>query len=270
MSFLIVGTNGNFSNQFQNIAKNHISHSINRNVYVNWDKKGSKLNKEIIQAKSAHNLRYIVNTVGVISKNHTNEFIMYWNYCFPKYLYQISKELDLVLVTLGSIHENIPEMCVGNSYLESKIKLQQYLLKESFENFCHFQFHTWYGGHKVQPEMFLGQIITSIKNKKEFKMSDGQQLREYHDITDDATCVLNFLNQGRVGINSISHGERYSLRYIATCIFKYFQCEHLLKINQIAAPASELREHVYFPLGITEYEFKPTMKGIIDYVEKNI
>ena len=39
MSFLIVGTNGNFSTQFQNIAKNHISHSINRNMYINWDKK---------------------------------------------------------------------------------------------------------------------------------------------------------------------------------------------------------------------------------------
>lgn len=270
MSFLLVGTNGNFSRQFQKIAKNHISHSIDRSIYGNWDKRGSRLSRKIAQAKSENGIHYIINTVGVISKKHTDNYILYWNYLFPKYLYQISKELNLVLVTLGSIHENVPKMCFDNSYLKSKIMLQQYLLDEKLENFCHFQFHTWYGGYKVQPEMFLGQIITSIRDKKEFKMSDGKQLREYHHIEDDATCVLNFLNQGKIGINPISHGERYSLVSIANSIFRYFQCENLLKINQIATPSSEIREHGCFPAGITEHEFRPTMKGLFDYVEKNI
>lgn len=270
MKLLVIGSNGNFSIQLQNTAKNYISHIVNQDVYAGWDKKTSRLKTEIIKASRELKFCYIVNCVGVISKKHTKDYSMHWNFLFPKYLHQIAKELNLALVTLGSIQENFPEICFGNSYLESKLKLQQYLAKEDSASYCHLQFHTWYGGSKVHPEMFLGQIIASIKFNKEFNISDGNQIREYHHIADDAECVLNFLNKCGLGTHHISHGQRYTLSLIATSIFKFFNCEHLLKISHIPSSISDLRAPLNFPDGITKYSFRPTMEGLFDYIAKNI
>ena len=173
-------------------------------------------------------------------------------------------------MTLGSIHETIQEMCTDNPYLESKKELEQFLVKNNFVNSAHFQIHTWYGGQNLQPEMFLGQIINSLKNKTIFNMSDGKQVREYHHVFDDATCMLKNLKNAVGGIHVISHGERLSLKEIAYGIFQYFDCMDLLDLNKIAPPRFEVKDESDLGLKISQCEFRPTMKGLIDYIEKNI
>ena len=95
-------------------------------------------------------------------------------------------------------------------------------------------------------------------------------MREYHHVFDDASCVLQKLNSETRGVNAISHGDKYTLREIAYTIFRHFNCESQLKLNQINSPAFEIREDNSLKLDITDAKFRPTMKGIIDYVEKNI
>jgi nucleoside-diphosphate-sugar epimerase len=270
MSFLIVGANGNFSLQLQEMLQIDNPVIIDKNLYGEWENYNFDLISKIAKSSKEYGYKYLINTVGVISKNYSADFITYWNYLFPKHLYQICHELNLTLVTLGSIHENILEMCIDNPYLESKKELKQFLSKNNFKNSVHFQFHTWYGGHNVQPEMFLGQIINSLKNKTVFNMSDGKQIREYHHVFDDATCLLNNLKNNVSGIRAISHGERLTLEEIARGIFRYFDCEDLLYLGKIRPVQFDIRKERYLELEISKCEFRPTMKGLVKYVEKKV
>jgi nucleoside-diphosphate-sugar epimerase len=270
MSFLIIGANGNFSLQLQEILMVNDSMIINKDVYGDWENFDSKLHNRVAEISQKFNLRYLINTVGIVSKRYSPDFSRNWNFLFPKYLYNICQELGLILVTLGSIHENIPKMCRGNPYLESKKELEQFLRKDNFENSVHFQIHTWYGGRRVHPEMFLGQIIDSVKNKTVFDMSDGRQLREYHHVFDDAVCLLKTLQKDVRGAQTISHGEIFTLAEIAFGIFQYFGCEDLLKLDMIKSKSFDVRDKSYLMQGNSNCSFRPTMKGLIEYVEKNV
>jgi hypothetical protein len=270
MSYLIVGANGNFSTQLQEILMIKKSMVIDKDLYGNWENFDSKLYDRIAHICQKFNLNYLINTVGIISKKHSPDFIRYWNYLFPKHLYSICTKLNLNIVTLGSIHETVPNMCVGNPYLESKKALELFLKEKNFENSVHFQFHTWYGGRKIHPEMFLGQIIESIKNKTAFVMSDGKQLREYHHVFDDAVCLLENLSNGVKGPQNISHGEIFTLKDIAIRIYQYFGCEDLLKLNAIKSTHVDITDKSYLVQKICNCRFRPTMKGVLEYVEKNI
>jgi nucleoside-diphosphate-sugar epimerase len=270
MSFLIIGANGNFSSQLQEILMAKDSMVINKDIYGDWENFDSKLHNRLADISQKFNFRYLINTVGIVSKRYSPDFIRHWNFLFPKYLYNICQELGLILVTLGSIHENIPKMCRGNPYLESKKELEQFLMKNNFENSVHFQIHTWYGGRRVHPEMFLGQIIDSVKNKTVFDMSDGRQLREYHHVFDDAVCLLKTLQKDVRGAHSISHGEILTLEEIAFGIFQYFGCEDLLKLDTIKSSRFDVRDKSYLVQRNSSCSFRPTMKGLFEYVEKNI
>ena len=270
MSYAIVGSNGNFSRQLQELVKNEKFTTINKNIYSEWHKSNSQLVSTLESAIQEFNCKFLINTVGIVSKNSSVENTQYWNFSFPLHLYQICQDLNLIFVTLGSIHENITGMCTSNPYLESKKSLEQLLSKNSFNNSIHFQFHTWYGGRQVHSEMFLGQIINSIKNKTIFNMSDGEQIREYHHIEDDVKCALSVLRHENVGSYAINHGESFSLKEIACSIFSFFDCDNLLKLNQVSPPKFEIRERNILQLHISDCEFRPTMEGLIDYVKENI
>jgi hypothetical protein len=79
MSFLVVGTNGNFSTQLQETARIDRSLIIDKSVYGNWENKNYTLISKIASAKEEYDLKYLINTVGIISKNYSNDFIKYWN-----------------------------------------------------------------------------------------------------------------------------------------------------------------------------------------------
>lgn len=269
MSFLIIGANGNFSSQLQEILMVDNSMVINKDMYGDWENSDSKLSSMVSDISQKFNSRYLVNTVGIVSKKYSPDFVRYWNFSFPKYLYNMCQDLGLILVTLGSIHENITKMCRDNPYLESKRELQQFLIKKDFENSVHFQIHTWYGGRKVHPEMFLGQIIDSLKNKTVFEMSGGMQLREYHHLFDDTICILKNLHNDVRGVHHISHGEIFTLKEIAFGIFQHFGCEELLKLDMIDTERFDVRDKSYFVQRNSDCRFRPTMKGLIEYVEKN-
>jgi hypothetical protein len=238
-------------------------------MYGDWENSDSKLSSIVSDISQKFNSKYLINTVGIVSKKYSADFIRHWNFSYPRYLYNMCQDLGLILVTLGSVHENISKMCIDNPYLESKRELQQFLAKKDFKNSVHFQIHTGYGGRKVHPEMFLGQIIDSVKNRTVFGMSGGNQLREYHHLFDDTVCMLKNLNNDVKGVKNISHGEAFTLKEIASSIFRHFGCEELLKLDTIVTPRFDVSDKSYFVQRTSNCRFRPTMKGLIEYVEKN-
>jgi nucleoside-diphosphate-sugar epimerase len=204
----------------------------------------------------------------VISKLAKYKEIMLWNYEFPRYLYTLCQQTGLKLITLGSVHENYPQLLSSNLYLQSKFKLKEFLVKKDFKDSLHFQFHTWYGGNKVHEQMFLGQIINSIRHRSVFKLNSGDQKREYHHIEDDAKCLLKTLLKRSVGCFEISHGQPVTLRDISNSIFSFFNCEDYLQIAD--SPILAEYDINYDVFKTSNCAFRPTIEGLINYVQTKI
>lgn len=137
--------------------------------------------------------------------------------------------------TFGSVHEAIADLCQGNQYLTAK--REWYLgLSSAKPALRHFQLHTLYGA-PLRATSFVGQMANAIHEDIPFKMSHGQQFREYHFSKDIADLVVStlgdeFANRSRV--LQLSHGRPLKLRDIASAVFAAFGRETLLEIG--AAP----------------------------------
>ncbi len=62
MSYLIVGANGNFSLQLQEILCTDNPIVLDRNVYSDWENHNSKLVSKIISTNEKFDLKYLINT----------------------------------------------------------------------------------------------------------------------------------------------------------------------------------------------------------------
>ena len=67
--------------------------------------------------------------------------------------------------------------------------------------------------------MFLGQILSALKNDEAFKMTSGCQLREYHHFLDDAEAIRTISGLKITGVVNLSHGKPVSLKDIAQASF---------------------------------------------------
>jgi hypothetical protein len=268
MKFIIIGAFGNFSLQLQKILSPSEYVVIGHESYRDGNGFNLDLKKDLYRLKNNEESQYLINTVGVISKNYSLDYVDYWNYKFPRFLHELCQELNMTLITLGSVHENYDGMVLNNKYLGSKLKLKEYLSEKCFTNAIHFQFHTWYGGHRVHSEMFLGQVIHSIKNNTVFKLHEGNRIREYHHIYDDAKCFLKTISKGANDCNVISHGEHLTLSYISQAIFSFFNCDDNLDSSNSSILSKQ--DINYFDFGISNCSFRPTIGGLIDYVKTQI
>ena len=112
--------------------------------------------------------------------------------------------------------------------------------------------------------MFLGQMLDAIVKKEPFNMSNGTQLREYHNIYDDLNAVKYLLSQNSAGVIQVNHGEVLSLKEIATSIFDSFNALHLLNIGSLNASEHEIMTKKFEPnklLGTVK--FRDSKQGII-------
>jgi hypothetical protein len=83
-------------------------------------------------------------------------------------------------------------------------------------------------------------------------------------------CLLQKLQDGVSGVHTLSHGEIFTLEEIAYGIFRYFGCEELLKLDTIKPARFDIRDKSYLWQRTSICSFRPTMKGLLEYVEKNI
>ena len=153
-------------------------------------------------------------------------------------------------VTLGSIMENFEDLCATNPYLRSKRDLGRMMQELADPRALHVRLHTVYGG-TPKAHMFLGQIFEAIRQNREFRMSHGRQLREFHHVEDVAHSLITILNHepGSEALASsvitLSSGEPVRLADLAQSVFKALDREHLLQVGAIQAPSAENTEQVF-------------------------
>ena len=161
--------------------------------------------------------------------------------------------LDVRFLTFGTIQEHFPELCATNPYLGSKLELGRWMalqagIHEATGRFLHLRLHTLYGGAS-KPHMFLGQIVRSLQDRTVFRMSSGDQLREYHHANDVALGVRNLLMHDWRELPSplldMNSGRPLRLVDLARAIYQAFEASDLLEIGALARPSQENTQEVF-------------------------
>jgi nucleoside-diphosphate-sugar epimerase len=189
---------------------------------------------------------------GLIDPAARPEDLDYSNHLFPRRLIEAtSRGTRHRYMTFGTIHENFPEAVAANPYFQSKLRLGAWIGQaaegeELRSRLLHLRLHTIYG-NPPSPIMFLGQLAHALKTGTRFRMSSGEQLREYVHVDDLAAAV-----RAMVGLSwnfgpvlELNSGNPVRLVDLARAVFRAFGREELLEVGAIGTPTGENRDRVF-------------------------
>lgn len=263
----IVGANGRLGKKLASAFSDNVI-CMERALYENWWRDNSiddiAYYFERVGDRNPSTL-YIAS--GILDPSRAIEEHNRINYLLPINLIQGAAKVGIRTITFGTVMEQWDNNTV-NPYVASKIRLSNFVRQFSRGEVSplHIRMHTLYGGGPPNAFMFLGQMLKSIKTKTVFKMSSGEQLREYHHIDDDIMAILSLQDSGKSGLIHLSHGKPLSLKEIATHVFGAFQCSELLDIGALPQPYKEHKD-IFFrrtsSLGFIP--FRESLSGIVAY-----
>jgi hypothetical protein len=210
----------------------------------------------------------ILNASGIVNPQIEYAELIEVNFHLPRALHIFAKKYEIKLVTFGSIMENLNDIAISNPYVLSKKKYFEYVqeINAQESTSLHLQFHTWYGGASLQKFMFLGQMFTAIQKGEIFHMSQGNQLREYHHISDDLNVLSYLLNIDAQGVFQINHGESVTLKSLAENVFSEFKVSQLLRLGTLPQPEVDNYQTVFSSSTLLgDQKFRKTVPGIIEY-----
>lgn len=261
-STLIVGSRGNLALKLR--EKFPKAKIISRLQFLSWESQ-REIRRDLPRSQFD-----IFLAVGITSGKANPKELSKVNFEIPAQVAQAIVGSESRIVTFGSIMEKEPKIIYENPYIYTKSSLSEFLSKRlNTEQFLHLRLHTLYGGCSLNREMFLGQLFYAIKEKTNFQMTSGEQLREYHHIDDDLSAMDTLIARGHFGIQEITHGDSFRLREIAEKVLSYFQVPELLQLGKLNNPYSEILK----PIGkrsevFNLIEFRPTIQGICNYFEE--
>lgn len=213
--------------------------SLDRSVFSDWHLPAKK--KEVYRYLKTHSgpKTSIFICAGILDPTNPANLIQQINYQLPKVVIELAIELGITVTTFGTILEEIENS--DNPYVNSKKCLAEYVEKvcNHGPRILHIRLHTLFGYGSPSHFMFIGQIIEALKNKKEFKMTEGLQLREYHHYEDDVRAVNILNNKGMSGIVDLSHGESIQLRTLAKDLFDQFGMPGQLSLGSLKSPTDD-------------------------------
>lgn len=208
---------------------------------------------------------------GITDARAPESKIRFSNFDFPRRIISEQDQPGRRYITFGTAMEHFPDICAQNPYLHSKFDLGQWMsAKANPEKYLHVKLHTLYGG-ALKPHMFLGQMAMAIRTGSEFRMSAGNQLREYHHV-DDVAASLGSLILGSGHPQSsaidISSGQPLKLSELAKAVFKAFGKDQLLKIGSLTTPKGENLGRTFerSPSWLL-LNSRPPLPGIIDWLK---
>lgn len=213
---------------------------IERATYSEWHKTDSQ--KQIVEFLRGQGMKKgstIYLASGILDQSN-EKLLRQVNYELPKNIIQSLKEEEISVITFGTILEALlPGL---NAYSKSKVLLSNFLknMESSKINCIHIRIHTLYGGDKIHDHMFLGLIQDAIKHNKEFKMTAGKQLREYHHLDDVIYCINWLIENNHSGIINLNNGKPVQLVQLAKSIFSSFKKSELLTINNDDLVSNEI------------------------------
>ena len=266
---LIIGSNSRLAKGLINYDKNNQYIKLKRDVYKNWWQHQSE---EIIYdflKKSKTRISKIYIMAAILDPKLPYTMHKKVNFKIPVNIIKAANRLKIYVITFGTIMENFYHKEV-NSYIKSKFFLGRWVAKysRSKKNVLHIQLHTLYGIGKPSKHMFIGQILECLQENKIFKMSSGDQVREYHHIEDVCKAVKIITHLNNFGLIQLNHGESIKLKCMARSIFKYFQRDNLLLIDKINNPKidnyfTKFNKNIY----LKEVIFRSSVISIIKYLE---
>jgi hypothetical protein len=260
----IIGSNGNLALSLKKSIPAAIV--VPRSEYMKWSK-SSDLETLIAKRNSD-----IYVAIGVLSKDADMRTLNHVNIEIPKLIAQGIIGTSSRVITYGSIMEKHPGIVSTNPYIASKKYLSEYLIKNvDYLSFLHLRMHTLYGGERIHPHMFLGQLFNSVSTSSKFSMSSGAQLREYHHIEDDLLAGSELLSKNFLGVQEVSHGELLTLKQVATAVLSHFHKSGLLDYGKLDSPDCEVFESLSeLNPALRDINFRKTIPGIIEYFSEQL
>jgi nucleoside-diphosphate-sugar epimerase len=219
----------------------------------------------------------VVFANGITDPRRDPADLAFSNVDFPlRAIRETSADRRIRYLTIGTIQENFPDLCRGNPYLNSKYRLGAEIASlaarpELAGRLLHVRLHTLYG-RQVKPHMFLGQMILAIREGRQFSMSSGVQLREYHHVEDVARGFVSLLKsdwRDRCAVE-MNSGQPVRLSDLATHVFRSLDLMPLLKISELASPAGENTGTVFVrsPDWILPHTREP-FAGVLQFVRES-
>ena len=190
---------------------------------------------------------------GLTNPNEGPLRLHHANVEFVQNVVTAAQGLDARFLTFGTIQEHFSELCATNPYLESKLELGRWMAAQTkihgaIGRFLHLRLHTLYGG-EPKPHMFIGQIVSSLQDRTVFRMSAGDQLREYHHADDVALGVRNLLQRDWHDLPGplldMNSGKSLRLADLARTIYTAFGASDLLEIGALTRPSQENTQEVF-------------------------
>mgnify|MGYP001180119159 CR=1 FL=1 len=269
MRILIIGSNGRIGSEIKKQFQEYEILTPPRSVYHAWhsEKKISEIEKYFETNK---NINGIFICSGIMNSSKDPSEINKVNYLLPKNIIKSVKSKYTKIVLFGTVMELIA--AGSTEYVKSKQRLQDFLNQEcKHKKILSLKIHTVYGGLPPNNYMFLGQILESIKSLKNFKMSSGNQLREYHHVEDLVYAIKHLYKKDVYGIVDISTGQSIRLKDLATSIFTYFGKHNLLKLGAIKDNNLENYSYTLPRHSLTKnLKFRDAKNGIIEYLKENL
>ena len=267
MTVYLIGARGRLGRALANEYSDSGVVSLDRSVYEDWSRPFMSDAISRYFDKCSENDTLFV-TSGLLDPGLSQEDLMRVNYHLPKNLVDGAAKLGVRVITFGTLMEALSSS--KNAYVQSKLALNEYVGTVATINkpVIHFQMHTLYGVGQPDAFMFLGQILTAIRNTRVFKMTSGKQLREYHHLADEAKAIRTIVESNSVGVMDLSHGQPLSLKTIAEGVFQAFGKGSLLDAGALPEPSEENYTKIFkLSVGLNQGMFRDSLSGVVDYMK---
>jgi nucleoside-diphosphate-sugar epimerase len=277
MRFLILGSKGNLSSEFQsqiavNDSMSFQTVSSTRLTEIRKVRNGfERLLDKFMDGSDALPF-WIINTCGETNPKSRVEVLHELNVEINLELARAIRGTGIGLLTLGTVMERFPRLCKTNPYLHSKLECYEELIKYDLKKHLHVRLHTLYGGRKLHSHMFLAQLFHSLRSNNDFIMTQGNQIREYHHVEDEISILLRMMLAGVTGTHDVSSGRPTTLIALASDIYA-----RLLPLKRVLPVLESSNDEVYNiqfdPLPNFDGKviaFRDSVDGIVSYFKLHL
>lgn len=243
--------------------------TLDRRIYSDWTQAGAVDKISRYFEKHANQSATVLVACGLLDPKLPADELLSVNYQLPKNLIDAVSKLGINVVTFGTVMEGLLQS--KNPYIQTKTILGEYVraVASSSSPAAHVQMHTLYGIGQPSGFMFLGQLLASLKQNAPFRMTSGQQLREYHHVADDARAIRQIATVGALGVLDVSHGKPLSLKALAEGVFEALGKRQLLQLGALPEPREENYEKTLVPVKMLQsIAFRDSLPAIVQYIRQ--
>jgi nucleoside-diphosphate-sugar epimerase len=264
----IIGSRGRLGQAIARACPAADTLCLDRAVYEGWAEEGAEDQVARFFAPWAGSASTVFVASGLLDPKLAPAEHNKVNYALPRNVIAGAASLGLTVMTFGTVMESL--LAQHNPYIQSKAALGRHVAERAMagQQVAHIRVHTLFGAGAPSPFMFLGQVLTALRQRTPFNMTLGKQLREYHHVDDEARAIRVLDAAGVRGVLDLSNGEPVSLRDLATTVFAACGAAGQLHLGALAEPLEENYSTVFarHPL-LGPQAYRPALPAIVDYLK---